>query len=80
MHLFSTILIGILIGWLAGIVVHGKGLGLLADLIVGVLGAFLGGFLASKLGIQADSFLASLCVSVLGAVVLLLIIRIVKSD
>jgi uncharacterized membrane protein YeaQ/YmgE (transglycosylase-associated protein family) len=80
MHLLSTILIGVLIGWMAGIVVHGKGLGLLADLIVGVLGAFLGGFIASKVGIQADGLLPSLCVAVLGAVILLLVIRIIKSD
>ena len=80
MHLISTILVGILIGWMAGVVVHGKGLGLFADLIVGVLGAFLGGAIASHFNIYIDSFLGSLCVSVLGAVLLLLAIRLIKSD
>ncbi len=80
MHLIGTILAGILIGWLASVVVHGKGLGLLGDLIVGVLGAFLGGVIASRLNINVDGFLRSLCASVLGAVLLLLVIRLIKSD
>ena len=80
MHFIGTIFAGILIGWMASLLVNGKGLGLIADLIVGVLGAFLGGFLASRLGIDASGYLRSLCVSVLGAVILLVFIRLFKRD
>jgi uncharacterized membrane protein YeaQ/YmgE (transglycosylase-associated protein family) len=80
MHFIGTILVGILIGWIAGILVRGRGLGLIADLIVGVLGAYLAGLIAPRLNIDVSGFLRSLCASVLGAVLLLLVLRLFKSD
>jgi len=80
MHLIGTIFVGILIGWMAGILVRGRGLGIIADLIVGVLGAYLAGLIAPRLHIDVSGFLRSLCASVLGAVLLLLVLRLFKSD
>ncbi len=83
MHLyfFLQILCGILVGWLAGIVVQGRGLGLLPDLIIGVLGAVLGGTVLSVLHIHVGGgLLGDLGVSVAGAVVLLIVLRIIKSS
>jgi uncharacterized membrane protein YeaQ/YmgE (transglycosylase-associated protein family) len=83
MHLYFIlqILCGILVGWLAGIVVQGRGLGLLPDLIIGVLGAVLGGTFLSVLHIQmAGGVWGDLAVSVGGAVVLLIVIRMIKSN
>jgi uncharacterized membrane protein YeaQ/YmgE (transglycosylase-associated protein family) len=79
-NLIFQILAGILVGWLAGIVVQGKGMGLLPDLIIGALGAFLGAVLAHVFHIQIEGFWGALGISVVGAVVLLIVLRIIKSD
>ena len=47
------ILIGLVAGWLAGKIMKGKGFGLIGDIIIGIIGAFIGGFLFSLLGITA---------------------------
>jgi uncharacterized membrane protein YeaQ/YmgE (transglycosylase-associated protein family) len=71
------LIIGGVAGWLAGLVVQGTGLGLVGDIIVGIIGAFLGGFLMNLFGAGgASGFnLWSLFVAFIGAVVLLFIIR-----
>jgi uncharacterized membrane protein YeaQ/YmgE (transglycosylase-associated protein family) len=66
-------------GWLAGILVKGGGFGLIGDLAVGVIGAFLGGFLFSTLGVSmGGGLLGSIIVATIGAIVLLVIVRLVK--
>lgn len=73
------VLVGIAAGWLAGQFVKGGGFGLIGDLVVGIVGALLGGFIFSSLGIGAGSgLLGSLIVATVGAVVLLLLIRLLK--
>jgi uncharacterized membrane protein YeaQ/YmgE (transglycosylase-associated protein family) len=76
--LISIILVGILTGWLAGKLVQGKGMGLIADLAVGILGALLGGFLANYFHIPMDNWWEIFGVYVLGSVVLLVGIRLIK--
>jgi uncharacterized membrane protein YeaQ/YmgE (transglycosylase-associated protein family) len=59
--------------------VRGAGFGMIGDLIVGIIGAFLGGFLASVLGFGGSAgFLGTILVSVIGAVVLLFILHAVS--
>jgi uncharacterized membrane protein YeaQ/YmgE (transglycosylase-associated protein family) len=70
--------IGILAGWLAGQITKGRGFGLLGDLIVGIVGSFLGSFIFGLLGIGAYSLLGRLVMSVVGAIVLLWLIRLIK--
>ncbi len=70
--------IGIVAGWLAGQITKGSGFGLLGDLIVGVLGSLLGGFLFGLLGFGAYGLIARLLMAVVGAVVLLFLIRLVR--
>ena len=70
-----TILIGGVVGWLAGLIVKGEGLGILGDIIIGILGAWLGGFLCRMLGILAYGTLARLGVAIGGAVLLLMVLR-----
>ena len=76
------ILVWIIVGAIAGIgaskIVKGSGMGLLGDIVVGILGAFLGGWLAGKVGIAVSSgtFTVGGIVSALvGAVILLLVFR-----
>ena len=72
------VVIGIVAGWLAGQITKGSGFGLLGDLIVGVLGSLLGGFLFGLLGFGAYGLIARLLMAVIGAVVLLFLIRLVR--
>ena len=69
------LLIGLAAGWLAGVLMKGGGFGLVGDLIVGVIGALLGGFLLQALGIQAYGLLGALITATLGAVVLIALLR-----
>lgn len=78
MWLIWTIVIGILAGWLAGQIVKGRGMGLIVDLIVGVLGSLLGGFLFGLLGLGAYGLIGRSVTAVVGAVILLLLVRVIK--
>lgn len=72
------LLLGVVAGWLAGQIMKGSGFGIVGDIIVGIVGSFLGGWLGFKLGIagaQTGGFnLASIVTAVLGAIVLLFIV------
>jgi uncharacterized membrane protein YeaQ/YmgE (transglycosylase-associated protein family) len=70
--LLIIIIVGIIAGWLAGRVMEGGGFGLIGDLLVGLVGAFIGDWLLPRLGIVAQILNAFI-----GAVVLLLILRLV---
>lgn len=78
MNLLWFILIGIAAGWLAGQIMKGGGYGLVGDLIVGVIGALLGGFLFGLLGIAAGGLLGSLITATIGAIVLIVLLRLIK--
>jgi len=79
MSLLWFLVVGLVAGWLAGILVKGGGFGLAGDLIVGVIGAFLGGFLFSTFGVSmGGGLVGSLIVATVGAVVLLFIVRLIK--
>jgi uncharacterized membrane protein YeaQ/YmgE (transglycosylase-associated protein family) len=72
-------LIGLAAGFLAGLVVKGQGFGIIGNLIVGVIGALLGGFLFGLLGLSATSKVGQLVCAFVGAVVLLYLLKFVKS-
>ena len=78
MSILSWIIVGLIAGWLAGVVVKGGGFGLFGNIIVGIIGGVLGGWIASSLfgmGAGVDGFnLGSILVAFVGAVVLLLIV------
>jgi uncharacterized membrane protein YeaQ/YmgE (transglycosylase-associated protein family) len=73
-----VVLIGILVGWLAGQITKGHGFGVLVDLVVGILGSLLGNFLFGLLGIVALGIVGHLVMAVVGAIVLLWLIRVIK--
>jgi len=73
------LLVGLVDGWLAGQVVRGTGLGLIGDLVVGILGAFIGSWLLPQLHIALGSgILAAILNATIGAIILLLIIKLVR--
>ena len=78
MNIIIWIISGIIAGWIAGLLVRGRGFGLIGDLIIGLLGGLIGGWLAGLMGIQASSLIAQILVAALGGVVLVAIIRLVR--
>jgi len=73
------IIVGLVAGWLAGLLVKGGGFGVIGDIVVGVLGALLGGFLFSSLGASMGGGLfGSIVVATIGAVILIFILRLIK--
>lgn len=68
------ILIGLAAGWIGSLIVKGSGSGLLLNLVIGVIGSVLGGWLFGLLGFGVTSMLGGLIMAVVGAVVLLLVI------
>ena len=79
MGIVWVILIGIAAGFLAGIIMKGKGFGWVINLLLGLAGAFIGGWLLGALGLNlGDGIIGSLLAAVFGAVVLILIVNLFK--
>ena len=79
--LIVILLVGVFAGWLAGQVVRGGGFGLIGDLIVGVIGAFVGDRLLPQLGIHLGVGTVSLIINAtIGAILLLLLIRLLAGS
>ncbi len=82
MGILSWLVVGAIAGWAAGKLVRGGGFGLIGDIIVGVLGALVGGWLAGTLFKDPNAIsgfnLTTIIVAILGAVVLLFVIRLVR--
>lgn len=77
--LLVILFVGLVAGWLAGQIVQGTGFGLIGDVIIGILGAFIGSWLLPQLGIHLGTGLISAIVNAtIGAVLLLLIVRLVR--
>jgi len=72
------LIIGAVAGWLAGLIMKGAGFGLLVNIIVGCIGAVLGGWLFGVLGISSSGLIGSLITALVGAIVLLFIISLFK--
>ncbi|HEX5012084.1 MAG TPA: GlsB/YeaQ/YmgE family stress response membrane protein [Planctomycetota bacterium] len=73
------ILIGLIAGWLAGVLVKGGGYGVIGDIVVGVLGALFGGWLFRQLGVSTGGGLGwAILVSTVGAVVLIVLVRLIR--
>lgn len=76
--LIGALLIGLIAGWLAGRIMRGGGFGVVGDIVVGVIGAVIGGWLFSLLGITAVGIIGELVTATVGAIVLLFLIRLIK--
>ncbi|WP_213272490.1 GlsB/YeaQ/YmgE family stress response membrane protein [Hyphomonas sp.] len=77
--LIIFLLIGALAGWLAGVIVKGFGFGLVGNIIIGILGAFIAGYLFPALNVSLGAgIIASILHATIGAVLLLLVVRVIK--
>lgn len=79
MGILSWIVVGLIAGWLAGSLMRGRGFGVIGDIIMGILGALVGGFIASSVFNIPDAVngfnLTSILVAFIGAVILIAIVR-----
>lgn len=78
MYLIWLLIIGLLAGWLAGTVARGKGFGLLGDMVVGVIGAWLGARILRVFGLYSVGLIGSLVTAFIGALLLVALIRVIK--
>ncbi len=77
--LLYVIIVGAIIGWLAGILMKGSGFGLLGNIIIGILGAIIGGWLTDALNINiASGITGNIITGILGAIVLIWILGLVR--
>jgi uncharacterized membrane protein YeaQ/YmgE (transglycosylase-associated protein family) len=77
--LLVFIIIGAIAGWLAGLIVSGFGFGLIGNIIVGIVGAFIAGWLFPRIGFSiGGGILASIIHATIGAIILLVLVRVLK--
>ncbi|HLY63445.1 MAG TPA: GlsB/YeaQ/YmgE family stress response membrane protein [Terriglobia bacterium] len=77
MELLSWLFVGLMAGWLTGKIMRGAGYGVIADIVLGILGAFTGGQIVHWLGYPIHGgFLYSIGIAILGAVILTALFRI----
>jgi uncharacterized membrane protein YeaQ/YmgE (transglycosylase-associated protein family) len=77
--LLVILLVGLIAGWLAGKIVRGTGFGFVADLCIGIIGAFIGDWLLPRLGIHLGSGVVSAIIAAtVGAILLLIVLRLIN--
>ena len=73
------LVVGAVAGWLAGLIVKGYGFGILGNMVIGILGALVGGWLFNHFGIfPAGGIVGELIGATVGAVILLLLLRLIR--
>jgi uncharacterized membrane protein YeaQ/YmgE (transglycosylase-associated protein family) len=79
----AWIIIGVIAGWLTGKLMKGSGFGFFMDMIIGLVGALIGGFLSSHLGfggVGEHGLIISIVIAVIGAVILTWILRLISGN
>jgi uncharacterized membrane protein YeaQ/YmgE (transglycosylase-associated protein family) len=76
--LIILLIIGAIAGWLAGLVVKGYGFGLIGNIVVGVVGAFIGQWLFPSLGFWGADLIGIIISATLGAIILLVVIGLIR--
>jgi uncharacterized membrane protein YeaQ/YmgE (transglycosylase-associated protein family) len=81
MDILTWLIVGLVAGVLALLVMGGTGYGIIGDIIIGIVGAFVGGWIFSKLGVSTPfgGLAGTIFVAFVGAVVLLFLLRIIRS-
>jgi uncharacterized membrane protein YeaQ/YmgE (transglycosylase-associated protein family) len=77
--LIVILFVGLVAGWLAGKVVRGAGFGIIGDIVIGIIGAFISTWLFPRLGFHLGAGLVSeIIYSAIGAIILLLVVRLIR--
>ena len=81
MEIISTIIIGAIAGWLGSLIFKGTGLGLFGNIIIGIVGTFVGNWSHDKFGINlGDGWIGSVLTAAIGAVIILFLINILFNN
>lgn len=72
------LVVGLIAGWAAGKIMKGGGYGTVMDIVLGIVGAIVGGWLMSIFGIHAGGFIGTIIIAIIGAVFLIWISRMMK--
>ena len=79
MEFIWFIIVGLVAGWLAGVVMKGGGFGVIGDIVVGIVGALIGGWLFSTMGVSTGGgLLGAIIVALIGAIILIFVLRLIK--
>lgn len=79
-NIIGWIVIGLVAGWLTGKIMKGDGYGAIVDMVVGLIGALIGGFLFEKLGfggVNEHGLIISIVIATIGAIILTFLLRLV---
>lgn len=74
------IIVGLIAGWATGKIMKGAGYGPLMDIVIGIIGAIIGGWIVSALGLGGGGIIWSIIVAIIGAVILVWIVRLVTGN
>ena len=80
MHVIGAILIGLIAGWLTGKLMRGRGYGVFADILLGLVGAVIGSRSFSAMGIGVDSEVEHLAMALVGAIVLVGVVHMFRGS
>ena len=78
MYILLFLVVGLIAGWLAGVIMKGGGYGVIGDIIIGILGALIGGHVLGWLGVVTYGLIGSLLSALVGAIILIFVIRLLK--
>jgi uncharacterized membrane protein YeaQ/YmgE (transglycosylase-associated protein family) len=78
MEIIATLLIGLAAGWLGSVIYKGNGFGIIGNIVIGILGSFVGYWLLGKLGIHlGNGWIAAILTGAIGAIVILVLINLI---
>jgi uncharacterized membrane protein YeaQ/YmgE (transglycosylase-associated protein family) len=78
--LLIILIIGAIAGWLAGLVMKGRGFGLIGDIVLGIIGAFVGSWVLGRLGVSLGAgYVGVILTAMIGAIIVLVIVRLIRS-
>jgi len=77
--LFVLLIVGLVAGWLAGLIMRGAGFGLIGNIAVGIAGAFVGAFVLDTIGVHmGGGMVRAIIGATIGAVILLFVVGLIK--
>ena len=81
MHLLWWILVGLIAGWITGKLMKGGGYGFVVDVILGIVGAVVGGFIAQAIGISpSGGLIYTILIAIGGAVIVVFLVRLLTGN
>ena len=74
------IIVGLIAGWATGKIMQGSGYGPLMDIVLGIVGAVIGGWIVASLGIGGGGLIWTIIVAIIGAVILVWLVRLITGN